>query len=158
MDRISEGTTAGRAGPRRGWRFYVAIGAAGLGMLFVVVAGWKHLTFPATVARHPVRAEAVVTARVINGLGGDPAIEYRYTVEGRTYKGEGNGELGHEGPEAARGTRVAIEYAATDPSESCTCDAESKRPESMASALIVGGVLCLPLCILITRRRRRPAR
>jgi hypothetical protein len=121
-----------------------------------VVMIWHLLTFPTAIAEHPVRAEGIATASIINGFGGDPAVEYRYTVAGRTYQGQGNGELGHQRPEFMRpGDPVAIEYAADAPSESCTCDAVAKQPGSTAGNAIAAVLLCAPLCILLIRRGAR---
>lgn len=118
-----------------------------------VLVIWHQLTFPIGIAKDPVRTEGTVSAKVINGFGGDPAVQYRYTIAGRTYKGEGNGELGHQNPESMRpGDLVAIEYAADSPSESCTCDAVAKRPGSTAENVIATVLLCAPLCILLIRR------
>ena len=122
-----------------------------------VLVIWHLLTFPTAIAEHPVRAEGTVTARIINGFGGDPAVEYRYTVSGRTYKGQGNGELGPRGLESMRpGDPIAIEYAAGAPSESCTCDAVAKQPGSTAANVIAAVLLCAPLCILLIRTLPAP--
>jgi hypothetical protein len=56
----------------------------------------------------------------IDGMGGDPAVAYRYTVSGRTYDGfdignEKTGDVLSMKP----GDHVSIVYAATMPQESC---------------------------------------
>jgi hypothetical protein len=114
-------------------------------------------TFPRAIASHPVRAEATVTESYINGFGGDPGVSYQYRVAGHEYKGSGNGDLGHEQVSNLRpGDPVAIEYAAGDPGESCTCNAARDAPESTSSAAVLAGVLSLPLLILVGRRTTRP--
>jgi hypothetical protein len=154
MDAESESTCPPVVGRRRRWATRLVWGIAIFCVLCAIAAIWHQLTFPTAIAKHPVRAEGTVTASIINGLGGDPAVEYRYTVAGRTYKGEGNGELGNQRPEFMRpGDPVAIEYAADAPSESCTCDAVAKQPGSTAATVIVAVLLCAPLCILLTRQR-----
>ena len=114
------------------------------------------VSFPRAIASHPVRTEATVTERYINGLGGDPGVSYRYRVADHEYTGSGNGQLGPEPVSDLRpGDPVAIEYAAGDPGESCTCDAARDAPESTGSAAVLAGVLSLPLVILLARRVRR---
>ncbi len=153
MDAERENTSPLAVGRWRRWVTRPVWGVAIFCALCAVVVIWHQLTFPTAVAKHPVRAEGTVTASIINGLGGDPAVEYRYTVAGRTYNGEGNGELGHQRPESMRpGDPVAIEYAADAPSESCTCNAVAKQPGSTAANVIIAVVLCAPLGILFSRR------
>ena len=157
MDVESENTSPPRVDGRRRWVTRVVWGVAIFCALCAVAVIWHQLTFPTAIAKHPVRADGIVTASIINDwFGGDPAVEYRYTVAGRTYKGEGNGELGHQRPEFMRaGDPVAIEYAADAPSESCTCDAVAKQPGSAAANVIAAALLCVPLCFLLIRQRIR---
>jgi hypothetical protein len=137
----------------------VAVLACVGGLLGVV----KSATFPRAIAEHPVRTEATVTATYINGLGGDPGVDYRYHVAGRAFTGSGDGKLGHEPLLALRrGDPVAIEYAANAPSESCTCDATREVPMSITAAIVLAAVLTLPLVVLSSRsvprwRRNRQA-
>jgi hypothetical protein len=77
--------------------------------------------------RDPVNALATVTNVYINGFGGDPTLDYRFDVDGQTYTGSGTGgELGNGNVlELKPGSAVAIQYAASDPAISCTCDART---------------------------------
>lgn len=148
------GTATPQAKRAHRWSERLLWAAGVLAFLCALVLSWHSVTFPSAIAKHPVRADGTVTASVISGLGGDPAVEYRYTVAGRTYKGEGNGELGHQRPEFMRpGDAVAIEYAADAPSESCTCNSASKQPPSTAMTALLAVLLSLPLGVLVTRRR-----
>jgi Protein of unknown function (DUF3592) len=127
-----------------------------LAAVFACVAGLsgvvKSVTFPRVIAEHPVRTEATVTEVYINGLGGDPAIDYRYQAAGHEYSGSGNGGAGHEDLLSLRaGDRVAIEYAGGAPSRSCTCNAASELPVSVPTAILVAAILTLPLAVLFSR-------
>lgn len=68
----------------------------------------------------PIRGSATVVQPEIDGLGGDPALEYRYTVSGRTYQGQdiGNAVVG-DVLSKRRGDHVPIIYAAAMPQVSC---------------------------------------
>jgi hypothetical protein len=128
------------------WAVAVFACLAGLGEVI------KSATFPRAIAEHPVRTEATITAVYINGLGGDPAADYRYTVRGHLHTGSGNGGLGHEDLLRLQpGDQVAIDYAAHAPSESCTCDAASELPVSVPTAIAVAGILALPFLVLMYR-------
>jgi hypothetical protein len=98
----------------------------------------KSATFPRALAKHPVRAEATITQAYINGLGGDPGFDYEYRVGGRMFSGSAGGS--HQ-----TGETVPIEYAATEPSQSCSCNAAHDAPGSVASAIWLAGFLTLPL-------------
>jgi hypothetical protein len=76
---------------------------------------------------HPVRTLAAVTETYIEGFGGDPTVAYTYTVGGDTYHGTGTGGELDNGDvlRLVPSDRVNIEYAATDPGLSCTCDART---------------------------------
>jgi len=114
------------------------------------------VTFPYAVAKHPVRIEATVTESYINGLGGDPRVDYKYRVAGRLYTGSGDGKLGHESLlDLHPGDPVAIEYAAEVPSESCTCDAAREKPPSTTTTILLAVVLSLPLMVLLSRSVKR---
>jgi hypothetical protein len=41
-------------------------------------------TYPGELGRQPVRATAKATSIGIDGFGGDPYVDYRYTVNGHT--------------------------------------------------------------------------
>jgi hypothetical protein len=130
----------------------VAVLACASALLAVV----QSLTFPFAVAKHPVRTEATITSVYINGLGGDPRVDYRYRVADRLYTGSGDGKLGDEPLlNLHPGDRVAIEYAANAPSESCTCDAVRERPAATTVTIPLAVVLSLPLTILMGRSVKR---
>ena len=126
------------------------------------LGGWsgvvKSATFPRAVAEHPIRTEATVTQSYINGFGGDPGVEYEYRVGRRVFKGSGDGRLGGESMPLQRGERVAIEYAADAPSESCTCDAAREAPSSLRASILLAAALTLPLVVLLWRTVPRLAR
>jgi hypothetical protein len=135
-----------RWGKRRLWAAAVLACLIGLSQLV------KSATFPHAIAEHPVRANATVTAVYINGLGGDPGVDYRYVVAGNTYTGSGDGKLGNEPLLRLHpGDPVAIEYAARAPSESCTCDAASEAPPSPTITALIAALLALPLAVLLSR-------
>jgi hypothetical protein len=91
------------------------------------VVALLHGPGPAALRKQPVDARATVTDVYINGFGGDPTVAYAFDVEGATYKGSGTGgELGNgDVQKLGVGDSVSIQYAATDPSLSCTCDARN---------------------------------
>lgn len=60
---------------------FIAVGGA--------LSAWEVLDFPTDLARHPVPGTAVVSDSFINGFGGDPAVDYTYTVHGQRYWGWG---------------------------------------------------------------------
>lgn len=74
---------------------------------------------------HPIATEGTVTETdvYINGFGGDPTVDYRYTVRSQTFTGSGNAELNQGGALAQKsGDIVHIKYAAAKPWVSCTCN------------------------------------
>lgn len=158
-DRLNRGPTRARFDERRvhGWaQTSVTSWALWAVAVFASVAGLaqlvKSVTFPRVIAEHPVRTEATVTAVYINGLGGDTAVDYRYTVAGHVHTGSGNGGLGDEDLSSLRpGDRVAIEYAARSPSQSCSCDAVHELPVSIPIASLAAAILALPLAFLLVR-------
>jgi hypothetical protein len=104
--------------------FVVALAASSFVALGAIFAGADALAFPSSLASHPVPASAVVTDSFINGLGGEPAVNYTYSVNGKVYRGwgdyvPGGGDLLSVRP----GTTIPIQYALDDPANSCTCDA-----------------------------------
>jgi hypothetical protein len=102
-----------------------------------------------------VRSFGTVSQTVIDGFGGDPAIDYRYTVAGRTYSGHGKGELGGEHPLALHpGDKVAIEYSAREPSASCTCNARSDFRRNLPVNVALTLLLLLPLGLVLRCRYR----
>lgn len=136
----------------RRWARRLLWAAALLACLIGLTEFVKSATFPRAIARHPIRADARVTAVYINGLGGDPGVDYRYVAAGKVYAGSGDGKLGNEPLLRLRpGDPVAIEYAARDPSESCTCDAASEAPPSPSISALIAAVLALPLAVLLWR-------
>jgi hypothetical protein len=142
---------AGTAKRRRRWARWVLWALA----VLLSIASWsqvaKSATFPRAVAEHPVRTEATVTSLYINGLGGDPGVEYKYSVGGHSFTGSGDGRLGGESMPLQRGEKVAIEYAASQPSESCTCDAAQQAPPSTETSILTAAGLTLPLLVLVGR-------
>lgn len=131
---------------------FAALGAASL--------VFRSATFPRKVAAQPIRADAQVVAVYINGLGGDPGVDYRYRVGDREYLGSGDGALGQEDLLSLRpGDKVAIEYSGIKPSESCTCNARRHEPPPLPVAIMFALTLVAPLAFLslrsATRRRRR---
>jgi hypothetical protein len=100
-----------------GWVVAVSCFLGGAGSAF------SALTFPQALAQHPIPATATVTDHFIDGFGGDPNVDYRYTVQGRTYTGYGIGGLGGRfALDLHVGDPVAIVYARDSPGASCTCD------------------------------------
>jgi hypothetical protein len=106
---------------------------------------------------HPVATEGTVTDVYINGFGGDPMVDYRYTVGGQTFTGSGNAELNQGGALAQKnGDIVEIKYAAAKPWVSCTCN-----PADQSG--LWGLLFVLPIAVLILatvwdrrHRQRRP--
>jgi hypothetical protein len=115
------------------------------------------LAFPAALAQHPVPATATVTDHFINGPGGDPNVDYRYSVGGRMYKGYGTGALGGTyALDLHVGDSVPIMYARDSPGASCTCNPSGRADRSY---LALDAVFMAPFLALIGRAvRRRLAR
>jgi len=133
-----------------GWAIATLVSIGGVGALVSAV------TFPRAIAEHPMRTRASVTSVFINGLGGDPAVDYRYEVNGRTYRGWGTGELGQEPLlDLQPGDHVAIEYSSRSPGISCTCDAKHDAPTAFGIVFDAACALLLPGLVLRRRRRRR---
>jgi hypothetical protein len=109
-----------------------------IGCTFLALGGGAALLgpdrVPAALHDHPVRAHAVITDLFINGFGGDEAADYKYVVRGHTYVGwGGGGELGNGDVfNLNPGDAITIEYAATRPALSCTCDAATYASDSSA--------------------------
>ncbi len=89
---------------------------------------------PAALHDNPVKARAVVTDLYIDGFGGDETAAYKYVVKGHTYVGSGRGgQLGNGDVfDLNTGDALTIEYAATNPAVSCTCDAAVYASDSSA--------------------------
>lgn len=142
-----------RQGALRTFALAVAWFIAGAMFLGGIIAVYHTLTFPSALAAHPIRAYATVTDQFIDGFGGDPSVDYRYTVHGRTYTGYGTGELGAEDPtKLHRGDPILIEYAAAAPSQSCTCHAKGSADRVQLAGF---PLLVAPLIILIAWQVRR---
>jgi hypothetical protein len=156
MERSRRQGTSALMGVRRRTRVVLLIAAvAGLETV------WDSLTFPSALARHPVNATATVVDTFINGLGGDPAVDYSYTVNGRSYKGWGERVPGHLDIMSVKpGTPIPIEYAQAKPTDSCTCNAAQHI--HTASGVAEGTVAMVPFPALVLglahRRRRHAAR
>lgn len=79
----------------------------------------------AAIRGHPVQATGSVEEVVIDGFGGDPAVDYTYVVAGRTLHGHdvGSSATGNV-LEKNPGDPIPIQYAATMPSVSCVAGSE----------------------------------
>jgi hypothetical protein len=129
--------------------FVVALIVSGLSTLGGLLAGWAAWTFPSDLARHPVVATAVVTDSFINGFGGDPAVEYTYSVNGRSYHGWGESVPGKRNLlSVTPGTVIPIRYALTDPSHSCTCNPAEE--DSGWSGALPYALFILPMIGMMT--------
>lgn len=149
----------GRKGALRTLAIVVGWFIAGAMFLGGMLAAYETLTFPSALAAHPVRGIATVTDQFIDGVGGDPSVDYRYTVRGRTYTGYGTGELGGENPNTLhRGDPIRIAYAAAAPSQSCTCDPKrSADTTQLAGSAIFALPLLTGIAWRIRRSRSRPS-
>ena len=111
---------------------------------------------PDALRKQPVDANAKVTRVYIDGFGGDPTVAYEFDVDGQTYNGSGTGgQLGNgDVMRLDVGDPVAIQYAATDPSLSCTCNARKAEYWRLPRG---GGIepydalYFMPLCIVLGR-------
>lgn len=113
---------------------------------------YQRATSPAVAAirTHPITTTATVIEPEIDGMGGDPALAYRYTVSGRTYEGfdVGNETVG-DVLSMKPGEPVSIVYAATMPQESCLVGSrdcpgdvfDPYFPAFMFWAILIGGSL-----------------
>ena len=138
---------------------------------FAIVGGWQlfeSITNPAVSAihTHPVAATAKVIEPEIDGVGGDAAVSYRYSVGHHTYDGfdvgsKATGDVLVKRP----GDPIPIQYAATMPQVSCVADS-TDCPNSVydpylfafvfwALALLTG--LAFAIRSLARHMRRRPA-
>jgi hypothetical protein len=106
-----------------------------------------------------VTARATVKDVFIDGFGGPPAVDYRYTVNGRTYMGWGDGgELGNDDVFDRRpGDSVTIRYSSTEPALSCTCEPS----EGYAFPSVLAALSATPFLVMVVRTyrggRRPPA-
>lgn len=92
---------------------------------FVIVGAWQafeSISNPAVAAirQHHVAATGTVLETVIDGFGGDPAVDYTYVVAGRSFRGhdvasDATGDVLQKKP----GDPIPIQYAATMPEVSC---------------------------------------
>ena len=75
------------------------------------------------IRQHPVSATGTVVQVVIDGFGGDPAVDYTYTVAGSSYRGHdiGSDAIG-EVLDKEPGDPIPIQYAATMPGISCVAE------------------------------------
>jgi hypothetical protein len=128
-------------------------------VFFFACAAWatvEALTFPKALAHHPVSATATVTDQFIDGFGGDPNVDYRYTVNGRTYTGYGTAALG---PKPALdlnpGDDVIIVYARDEPGASCTCDPSDVANPAYPAMDAVFATPLVAMTFFAVRRRRR---
>ncbi len=138
-----------------------ALAVAGLCFVAGLETVWGSLTFPSALARHPVTATATVVDTFINGFGGDPAVDYSYTVNGQSYRGWGERDPGHPDLLSVKpGTPIPIEYAQAKPADSCTCNAAQHGHST--PGVVEGAAVMVPLPALVfglvLRRRRHPVR
>ena len=92
---------------------------------FLIVGGWQafeSLSNPpvAAIRQHPVATTGTVVEAVIDGFGGDPAVDYTYIVAGQSFRGhdvasDATGNVLDKKP----GDAMPIQYAATMPEVSC---------------------------------------
>ena len=119
-------------------------------------AAWSMMRFPSALASSPMSAQAQVTDSFINGFGGDPAVDYRYSVNGKEFTGWGTGGRGY--PDlltVAPGATIPIKYARAAPWESCMCYPTSEAPTPVGYVVDAAFMLPLPLLAIRAWRRRR---
>ena len=134
------------------------------------VGGWQlyeSASNPAVAAirEHAVSITATVIQPEIDGLGGDPAVSYRYTVGGRSFTGyDVSSEATVDVLGKQPGDPIPIQYAATMPGVSCLAKSND-CPNSVygpylfvvvfwALALIAACVAGTAVALRRTRRRR----
>lgn len=131
-------------------RRVLAIGClvpAGLFVIsFVIVGVWQafeSVSNPAVAAirQHHVAATGTVVETVIDGFGGDPAVDYTYIVAGRSFRGhdvasDATGDVLQKKP----GDPIPIQYAATMPEVSCVAGS-TDCPNSVFAPGLVAFVL-----------------
>lgn len=69
---------------------------------------------------HPATTTATVTGAFVNGIGGDPAVDYRFAVAGHPYSGYAVAGTDYHG-ELRKGDRITVTYEVGDPAKSCLC-------------------------------------
>lgn len=109
---------------------------------------------------HPVALRAAATDAYIDGFGGDPTVDYQFSVNGHTYTGSGTGgELGNGDVQRLNpGDAVSINYAADDPNVSCTCDARTAPDWRMPHGPYLNPwalLLLVPLILMLIDALRR---
>jgi hypothetical protein len=143
-----------RASRRRRVAIWVGRVTAAFAFLGGAWAAFAAASFPSALAHDPVRVQGTVTDTFINGFGGDPAVDYRYSVAGRSYRGWGTGGSGYPDLLSLKpGDGIQVFYARGAPSKSCACN-----PSDEAASLggyLVDGAFTLPLPILIARAIQR---
>src|SRR5438067_6782605 len=95
---------------------------------FPIVVAWQAFEARfnpaiAAIRQHPVSTTGTVVQVVIDGFGGDPAVDYTYTVAGNSYPGhdvgsDATGDVLDKKP----GDPIPIQYASTMPGVSCVAD------------------------------------
>ena len=106
---------------------------------FVVVGAWQafeSVSNPgvAAIRQHPVASTGTVVEAVIDGFGGDPAVDYTYVVAGQSFRGhdvgsDATGNVLDKKP----GDAIPIQYAATMPEISCVAES-TDCPNSIYAA------------------------
>jgi hypothetical protein len=124
---------------------------------FVIVGAWQafeSISNPAVAAirDHPVAATGTVVEVVIDGFGGDPAVDYTYMVAGHSFRGhdvgsDATGDVLDKKP----GDQIPIQYAATMTNVSCLAGSMDCPNDVFAPGLIpsVFWTLVLVAAVLI---------
>src|SRR5205823_8974814 len=122
---------------------------------FVIVGTWQafeSISNPAVAAirQHPVAATGTVLEPVIDGFGGDPAVDYTYMVAGRTFRGHdvGSNATGNV-LEKRPGDPIPIRYAATMPEVSCVAQSTDCPNDVFAPGLVAFAFWTLALVTAI---------
>jgi hypothetical protein len=92
---------------------------AGALLVVTTAAGCGSASSPKGFAR-PTTTRAVVTDEFINGFGGDPAVDYRFSVGRRRYTGYAVAGRDYHG-KLKKGDRIRITYDGANPAKSCLC-------------------------------------
>jgi hypothetical protein len=92
----------------------------------------------AAIRQHPVATTGTVVEAVIDGFGGDPAVEYKYIVAGHSFRGhdlasDATGNVLDKKP----GDPIPIQYAATMPEVSCVAGSTDCPNSIYAPGLVV---------------------
>jgi hypothetical protein len=106
-----------------------------------IVGAWQafETTFNPAVAairQHPVAVTGTVVEVVIDGFGGDPALDYTYSVGGQRFHGHDVGSYRTGNVlEKKPGDHVPVEYAAAMPEVSCLAGSDDCPNDIFAPGL-----------------------